>query len=196
MRVLFVSGSRQAENRNSRGKTERCGESVLQGVLSVNEEVDRLFLPDIRIERCRQCNKDGWGICRTEGRCVIEDDFVMAVDKIRQADAVVFATPVYYGDLSESMRAFLDRLRRTATHAEDKYGLPEKYAIGLCIAGGGGGGSVSCALSLEKALRGCGFDVLDMVPIRRQNLRLKMDSLPLMGRWLTGMIEEQRQAKA
>ena len=29
-----------------------------------------------------------------------------------RADLVIFATPVYFHDLSESMKAFLDRLRR------------------------------------------------------------------------------------
>ena len=65
------------------------------------------------IERCRQCDDDGWGLCRREGRCIIEDDFAGLVDKIARADAVVFSTPVYFSDLSESMKAFLDRLRRT-----------------------------------------------------------------------------------
>ncbi|GAH53950.1 unnamed protein product, partial [marine sediment metagenome] len=39
---------------------------------------------------------------------------------IRVADCAVFATPVYFSDLSESLRAFLDRLRRITRHEAGK----------------------------------------------------------------------------
>ena len=42
-----------------------------------------------------------------------DDDFDAVVAPIRGADNVLFATPVYFYDLSESLREFLDRLRRT-----------------------------------------------------------------------------------
>ena len=67
-------------------------------------------LPEMAIERCRQCDADGWGVCRARGSCVIEDDFAGLVERMREADAIVFATPVYFSDLSESLRAILDRL--------------------------------------------------------------------------------------
>jgi multimeric flavodoxin WrbA len=97
---------------------------------------------------------------------------------------VVFATPVYFSDLSESMRAFLDRLRRTCRHAEGQQGLADKAAIGVCVAGGGGGGAPACTVSLEKVLKTCGFDVLDMIPVRRQNLDMKTQVLRYTGEWL------------
>ena len=86
----------------------------------------------------------------------------------------MFTTPVYYSDLSESLRAFLDRLRRTCTHKDGKVGIENKPVIGVCVAGGGGGGAPACCVSLEKVLSTCGFSVVDMVPVRRQNLEAKM----------------------
>jgi len=38
----------------------------------------------------RQCDKEGWGICQSENRCIIEDDFDLIVAKLTTADAVVF----------------------------------------------------------------------------------------------------------
>jgi multimeric flavodoxin WrbA len=115
---------------------------------------------------------------------VIEDDLPSIVDRIRAADVVVFANPVYFGDLSESMRAFTDRLRRICRVQESRTGIEGKPAIGVCVAGGGGGGAPSCTVSLEKVLRTCGFDVVDMVPARRQNLAHKVEILKVTGRWL------------
>ena len=178
MRVLQVLGSR-----NPQGQTARAANAVADGMASQGTHVEQVFLPTLKIERCRQCDDDGWGICRTEGRCTIEDDFAGLVEKIRQADAVVFATPVYYSDLSESTRAFLDRLRRTCTHAVGKNPAEGKPALGLCVAGGGGGGGPACAVSLEKVLATCGFDVVDMIPVRRQNLDMKRDILRITGAW-------------
>jgi multimeric flavodoxin WrbA len=156
----------------------------LEGAASAGWDIERTFLPELRIERCRQCDENGWGTCRTEGQCEIEDDLAALVDRIRAADAVVFATPVYFGDLSESMRAFTDRLRRMARHEVGRAGITDKRAIGICVAGGGGGGGPACSVSLEKVLRTCGFDVVDMVPARRQNLGLKCEVLRITGRWL------------
>jgi multimeric flavodoxin WrbA len=149
--------------------------------------VEQFFLPQMNIERCRQCEDNGWGICRTEGQCVIEDDFAALVDGIRDADAVVFATPVYWGDLSESIRAFLDRLRRICTHEDGKSGIGGTKAIGICVAGGGGGDGPSCAVNMEKILHTCGFDLLDMVPARRQNLEMKCRVLKMTGEWLASV---------
>jgi len=89
----------------------------------------------------------------------------------------VFATPVYFSDLSESMRAFLDRLRRI-TRSDTAARLVEgTRAVGLCVAGGGGGGAPACCVSLEKVLRTCGFDLVDVFPVRRQNLEGKLSAL-------------------
>jgi multimeric flavodoxin WrbA len=179
MKFAIVLGSRNPE-----GQTARAAHAVRQGLIDGGGEGDAIYLPTLTVERCRQCDERGWGICRSEGRCVIEDDFAGVVDRIRAADAVVFATPVYFGDLSESMRAFTDRLRRISFRAPDKGGLAGKPAIGVCVAGGGGGGAPSCAVSLERVLRTCGFDLVDMVPARRQNLEMKLQVLRITGEWL------------
>ncbi|NQT93778.1 MAG: flavodoxin family protein [Lentisphaerae bacterium] len=143
--------------------------------------MDLSFLPQLGIERCRQCDNDGWGLCRGEGRCIIDDDFADVADKIRAADIAVFATPVYFSDLSESLRAFLDRLRRTCIHEAGRPGIEGTKAVGVCVAGGGGGGAPACCDSLEKVLATCGLDVIDMIPVRRQNLAAKLSILEQTG---------------
>ena len=158
--------------------------AVLKGMSDAGATAELIFLPAAHIEHCRQCDDDGWGLCRREGRCAIDDDLAAIADKIRQADAVVFATPVYYSDLSESLRAFTDRLRRISTHEKGRASLKGKPAIGVCVAGGGGGGAPACCVRLESVMSTCGFDVVDMIPVRRQNLQAKMKVLELSGQHL------------
>jgi multimeric flavodoxin WrbA len=114
----------------------------------------------------------------------VPDDFGVVVDKLRDADVALFATPVYYADLSESMRAFTDRLRRICTHETGRSGIEGTPAVGICVAGGGGGGAPECCANLGKALRTRAFDVVDLIPVRRQNLEAKLAQLRLVGEWL------------
>jgi len=187
MKVFIISGSRNRE-----GQTAKAIEAVRKGLAASKAESEVVFLPELKLERCRQCDPDGWGLCRKEGRCVIEDDFPSLVEKVKAADVLVFANPVYFGDLSESMRGFLDRYRRTRFM---RPGTPPPgafpssggtSAIGLCYAGGSGNGTVSCAASLERILQTCGFDVVDMIQVRRQNFDVKLPMLEMTGRWLAG----------
>lgn len=179
MKLLVISGSR-----NPKGQTASAGDALIAGVKDAGGSGEQVFLAQMSIESCRQCGDNGWGGCRTDGKCVISDDFAALVDRIAAADAVAFATPVYYGDLSESLRAFLDRLRRTCTHENGKAKVADKKSVGICVAGGGGGGAPFCVYSLEKVLSICGFDVVDMIPARRQNLEMKRDVLRIVGKWM------------
>lgn len=184
MQVLVLSGSRNPE-----GRTARLINSLREGIVKGGGNSELLFLPTMNIERCRQCESNGWGICRSEHRCIIEDDFPSITDKIKSADAVVFATPVYFADLSESMRAFLDRLRRTHFMAGPR-GMPpapteqSTPVMGICYAGGSGNGTTNCAMNLERILQTCGFDVVEMLPARRQNLEAKLPLAEKIGEWL------------
>ena len=186
MRITSILGSR-----NKQGKTAEAARSLAEAMVAKGNEAETIFLPSMNLESCRQCNPDGWGDCREKGTCIIDDDFESITEKIVSSDAVVFATPVYYSDLSESMKRFTDRLRRcsrsTITRTgENRFRIP---AIGICNAGGGGGGSYQCATNLQKVLSTCGFEVIDIVPVRRQNLAFKSQSLRLLGEWLPEYIE-------
>jgi len=181
MQVIVISGSR-----NPNGQTAAAGDAFLAGIAEAGGTGQQVFLPQMNIERCRQCEDHGWGLCNSQGRCVIEDDFPALVDRLRAADGLAFATPVYYSDLSESLRAFLDRLRRICTHERGNQGIAGKPAMGICVAGGGGGGAPKCTVTLEWTLATCGLDVVDMVPARRQNLQMKLQVLKTVGKWFAG----------
>ena len=179
MKAMVISGSR-----NPQGQTAQAAGALIEGLGEMGVEAELVFLPARKIERCRQCDDAGWGLCRTEGRCVIEDDFASLVQVIREAQCAAFAVPVYFSDLSESLRAFLDRLRRITRNDAGKTDITDKPAVGICVAGGGGGGAPACALSLQKVLATCGFDVVDIIPVRRQNLAMKLAVLKETGKCL------------
>lgn len=184
MKILALLGSRNPE-----GETAKITNALIQAFKMDGGQTEQIFLPGMRIERCRQCGENGWGICRTDGKCVIEDNFEEIVNIIKSVDGVIMATPVYFGDISESMRAFLDRLRRICIHPDGKSGINGKPTIGICLAGGGGAGAPGCSVSLERALALCGLDVIDMIPARKQNIELKLDTLRITGSWFAKMLQ-------
>ena len=179
MQALMILGSR-----NPQGQTARAAEAFRQGMEAAGSEVEVVFLPELHLDHCHQCQDSGWGRCADEGICGgADDDFMPLVAKLKAADAVVFATPVYWGDLSESLRALLDRLRRISCAPNTRL-FAGKKAIGICVAGGGGGGGPTCTVSLENVLSTCGFDLVDLIPVRRQNLQFKLGLLRETGKWL------------
>jgi len=185
MNVLIISGSRDRE-----GKTARCIKAVQKGIAEGGGTSEVIFLVELNLERCRQCDLDGWGLCRRESRCIIEDDLASVIAKVKAADALVFANPVYFGDLSESMRCFTDRYRRTIFKpgAAPRPGFPiggGTPTIGISYAGGSGNGTVSSSATLERVLQTCGLDVVDMIQVRRQNIDVKIPMLEMTGKWLT-----------
>ena len=52
----------------------------------------------------------GCGKCRESGKCIFDDIVNEAIDKIKEADGVVFGSPVYYASANGTMISFLDRL--------------------------------------------------------------------------------------
>lgn len=179
MHALVLIGSR-----NHDGRTAKAANALIAGITEGGGTTEAVYLLEADINMCIQRGQDGFGECLNRGVCALEDGFGPLVEKVRKADLVVFATPVYWGDLSEIIRAFIDRLRRICLHEDGKKGIKGKPAIGICVAGGGGGGSTSSANSLSRVLGHCDFDILDVIPCRKQNLAMKLEVLHVTGRRL------------
>ena len=77
---------------------------VERGVLEAGNEVEFVSLAGREIGFCRGCLA-----CQKTGSCVIRDGMGALIRKVREADAIVFATPIYYYEMSGQMKVFLDR---------------------------------------------------------------------------------------
>ena len=99
---------------NQDGLTSAAKDNILKGLSEAGGEAEALHLNKRDIRCCRACG-NGWGLCRSEGRCVINDDFSEDYQRLVSAEAIVWITPVYWHDLAENLKAFLDRLRRCET---------------------------------------------------------------------------------
>ena len=78
MQIVLISGSR-----NRYGQTARAADAFSRGIVDGGGKAETLFLVEFKLELCRQCNNDGWGICSNEARCVIEDDFASLEKRLK-----------------------------------------------------------------------------------------------------------------
>lgn len=163
---------------NHGGLTSTLAQAVLKGFEAGGGEAELIHLNELDVKTCIACDK-GWGQCR-DGDCILEDDFEKIRQKIGDSDALVFATPVYFGDLSESAKAFLDRLRRCEAFS-GRGTCKGKRAIGIASAGGSGGGAARALLNLEDYLRRVGFEVFDLVPVTKFSKDHKLPMLEAAG---------------
>jgi len=182
MKVIAVQSSPNLD-----GLTSSLARSVLRGAEAEGGETELVHLNGLELKPCIAC-EGGWGRCRREGVCILKDDFETLREKVAEADALVFATPVYFGDLSESAKNFLDRLRRTEAFS-GRNSFTGKKAIGIASAGGSGRGAVQALLNLEKYLRTLRFEIYDLVPATRFTKDHKREMLENAGRRL---VMEQR----
>jgi len=180
MKVIGIQSSP-----NTDGLTSMLVRAVLDGAESKGVETALVHLNQLDVRSCEAHNLNGrgWGTCRTKGICMIKDDFQRLRGMINEADALVFSTPVYFGDISESAKSFLDRWRRCERDSSDSP-LIGKPVIGIAAAGGSGGGAVNALHNLEVYLRRLKFTIFDLAPVTQKSKVHKLDMLRVAGQRL------------
>lgn len=86
------------------GNTEILVNEALAAARELQAETEVFTVANKQIAPC-----DGCESCRKTGVCHIKDDMQEIYQKLEQADAVVFGTPVYYGSVSAQAKAVMDR---------------------------------------------------------------------------------------
>jgi multimeric flavodoxin WrbA len=151
---------------NKDGLTAACAAAAVEGARQAGGHAEEVRLNDLQIGMCQACG-NGWGTCLPDHECQVEDDFQALHARVCQADAYVLVTPVYWGEMSESAKAFTDRLRRCEATRGDGSALSGKPAIAVAAAGGSGNGTITCLLSMERWLQHVQARVFDLIPVKR-----------------------------
>lgn len=88
--ILILSASLRASS-----NSEALANAFADGARAAGHAVEVISLRGKNIAFCRGCLA-----CQTLGRCVIDDDAVAITEKMQHADVIVFATPIYYYEMS------------------------------------------------------------------------------------------------
>ena len=86
------------------GNSETLADAFVQGAKEAGHRTEKICLYDKSIGFCKGCLA-----CLQSHRCVIRDDADIIAQKMRKADVLVFATPIYYYEMCGQMKTMLDR---------------------------------------------------------------------------------------
>jgi len=128
MKILAFNGS---PRRN--GNTATLLDQAIAGAQERGAEVERFDLYTLQFSGCVSCFS-----CKRLDRerpivCVVKDDLQPVLEKVRSADAICIATPVYYGSETASTRALIERLCFPYLNYADytKSHFPRRIPVGL-----------------------------------------------------------------
>ena len=95
-----------------------------------------------RIAFCLHCD-----YCLEHKECIAKDDMQDLYALFKEADGVVFATPVYNGGVSAQTKAVMDRCR--ALSAADKNFFRGKIGMGIALGGDRMGGQEAALMQIH-----------------------------------------------
>lgn len=100
MKILVLLGSPRKKGNSSTVAGRLAAKAVTLGA-----ETEIIYLNALSYRGCQAC----YACKNGSEKCVIEDDLSPVLEKVRDADAIVLASPVYYGDVTAQMKGFIDR---------------------------------------------------------------------------------------
>lgn len=115
MKVMLFNGS----PRKKKWNTATLLEHAARGAESAGAETELVQLYGLDFSGCVSCFS-----CKRKGRaevgvCALGDELSPVLERVREADALVLGTPVYYGAETSGMRAFIERLQFPYLNYED-----------------------------------------------------------------------------
>ena len=86
------------------GNSDTLADEFARGAQDAGHKAEKIRLAGKSIGFCRGCLA-----CQKTRCCVVQDDASAIVEKMLSADALVFATPIYFYEMSGQMKTLLDR---------------------------------------------------------------------------------------
>lgn len=122
-KILIISGGARPS-----GNTARLVNAFINGARKAGHETELISLNKYKVNGCLGCN-----LCRYGKPCIQKDDFNRLVPKIKEADLIVFASPLYFWTISSKIKAFIERFYCMAEEDTDPpLGRYEKYPVHDC----------------------------------------------------------------
>ena len=133
-KVLVITTSLRAKS-----NSDILAERLIAGARDAGHEVEQISLKGKTIKYCIGCFA-----CQKTQKCIQKDDAIEIAEKVRNADTLVFVTPIYYYEMSGQMKTLLDRMNplyssdyrfrivyMLSVAADDAQATPERAVSGL-----------------------------------------------------------------
>lgn len=132
-RVLVISTSLRAGH-----NSDHLAKVFCEGAAAAGHAVEYISLKGKKLGFCLGCSA-----CHATHRCVLQDDAGEIIAKMKEADVVAFATPIYFFEMCGQLKTLLDRTNpmfMSEYNFRDVYLLTAAHddrpaAIDRCISG-------------------------------------------------------------
>ncbi len=157
-KILLVMGSPRKE-----GNSATLAKQVATGAKATGAAVETFYLHTLNIQPCTACDA-----CREDGHkdCVIDDDMEILYPKLRQADALVIASPIYWFTVSAQTKLFMDRWYALGGPGEDYAAFAGKR-IGIVLTYADidpfASGAVNALRTFQDAFNYVGAEIIGMI---------------------------------
>lgn len=99
LKVLGISTSPRLK-----GNSDLLLREALAGAESAGAQTEYLRIADLNIAPCVECN-----CCYSTGRCRVQDGYQQVLQKMLNADRLIFATPVFFATVCAQAKILIDR---------------------------------------------------------------------------------------
>ena len=104
MKILAINATYRKN-----GTTTTLIDKALEGAAKVGAQTEHLLLKDFDIRYCTNCLKCYGDVGSEIASCIHDDDMTLILDKIKEADGVLFGSPVHMGFVTGLMSVFMER---------------------------------------------------------------------------------------
>ncbi len=123
MKIIGINASPKIE----KSQTRRLVMGVLEGARQTGADVTFVDVCSLEIKYCTAC-----GTCYAKGECIHDDDFLVILEKMLDADGIVWGSPNYINSVTAQLKTLLDRMA-DSIHCQSFTG---KYGCAVSTAGG------------------------------------------------------------
>ena len=123
MKIIGINASPKME----KSQTRRLVLGVLEGARQTGAEVTFVDICSLEIKYCTAC-----GTCYAKGECIHDDDFPVILEKMLDADGIVWGSPNYINSVTAQLKTLLDRMA-DSIHCQSFTG---RYGCAVSTAGG------------------------------------------------------------
>ncbi len=109
MKVIAIVGSPRKN-----GNTEIITKHALRAIDEEGVETDLIRLAGLDVQPCNACMA-----CKEDNACSIKDDVPAIYDRMKHADGIILASPVYFGSATAMLKALMERTGYLARNQGD-----------------------------------------------------------------------------
>lgn len=127
MKALAINGSPHMGN----GNTAKILTPFLEGMKEAGANVELFYTAKLNIGPCNG-DMSCWFV--NPGTCVQNDDMKMLLPKIKEADILIWASPVYYSAITGPLKILMDRQLPAHIMGESKSKSQKAVLVSTCDA--------------------------------------------------------------